>query len=395
MTQRDPEPWTPFRPAPEALEAIAAEVAEIRTLQRTLVEHHPDLCVPDRVAHQYQIAGGRVRLRVGNDLPIELEGVGLFKPGTEYIGVGRISTGLGTPHVEPGLDFLGIMLAFESDDGHRVDFLGINHPAAPTDDHRAFVDVLHATGESADAEVPLFGDLGDRDLIDTAAEQTQFVHALAKRMGVVRALKTVRHLIGQTKRTFLSRTAHQAYWTGIVEAGGAAGKFTLVPSGEHAPEAAAGERRLTEDWNRRQQAGDVEFMLYWIPYRNADETPLDALTDPWEEAHKLWVGAVAFPRTDLDSDEARLWATLATEMGANPGNWVRDRENRLPEPATEFGTARKLAYRMSQEGRNALEPELYRSVFRTGEIDESLARELSQRRADKEQAGHVSDAGRP
>ena len=53
----------------------------------------------DRVAHQYQIAGGRVALKIATQLPPPLDGIGLFRPNAEYIGIGRISTGLGCPHL--------------------------------------------------------------------------------------------------------------------------------------------------------------------------------------------------------------------------------------------------------------------------------------------------------
>ncbi|NIP57475.1 MAG: hypothetical protein GWM92_04660, partial [Gemmatimonadetes bacterium] len=191
MSERAPGPWKPFRPTAEDLKTIAEDVSEIREIQRRLLEGHEDLHVRDRVAHEYQIAGGKVRLRVDDELPGELKGVGLFDPGAEHVGVGRVSTGLGTPHVEPGLDFLGLMLAFQTRGGHRVDFLAINDPSAPTRDHREFVDVLHATGDAADAGIPLIGALGERDLIDTAAEQTEFFLTLRKRMGLKRALETV------------------------------------------------------------------------------------------------------------------------------------------------------------------------------------------------------------
>lgn len=390
MSPPDGTPRPPFRPTAEQIEAIAEEVSEIRAIQRTMLDGHEDLRCPDRVAHQYQIAGSRVRLRVAAQLPRELRGVGLFEPGAEHVGIGRISTGQGIPHVEPGLDFLGLMLAFQTPGGRRVDILGINHPAAPTDDHRQFMDVLHASAEAADAGVPFLGELGDRDLVDLAAEQTEFILALRKRMGLGDALGTARHLVGQAKRTFHSDTAFQAYWTGIVEAGGTLGKLTLVPGGDQKPRHASGERRLTEGWRTRQAEGDVEFALYWIPFLDEDRTPMEKLTEPWAEEHRQRVGTVTFPRIDPGSEEARLWAVLASEMGANPGNWVRDRDDTVKEPATRFGVARKIAYRMSQEGRDVLDPERYRSVFETGEIGEELARELRRRREEKEQSGHVS-----
>jgi hypothetical protein len=207
-------------------------------------------------------------------------------------------------------------------------------------------------------------------------------------------LKTPRmlsHLLRQTLRTFRSSTAWQPYWTGIVEVGGRLGKFTLVPARDEnpPPRFRPGERHLTDDWKQRQQAGDIPFSLYWIPWLSEDETPTARLTEPWAEGHKQRVGAVVFPRQDPDTDEAVAWATLASEMGANPGNWVRDAQNRIAEPATEFETARKLAYRRSQEGRGALDPQWYRSVFETGTIGPDLARELQRRRDEKARRGHM------
>jgi len=43
-------------------------------------------------------------LKVADELPAPLQGVGLFQPRAEYIGIGRISTGLGTPHIEAGIE---------------------------------------------------------------------------------------------------------------------------------------------------------------------------------------------------------------------------------------------------------------------------------------------------
>jgi hypothetical protein len=104
------------------------------------------------------------------------------------------------------------------------------------------------------------------------------------------------------------------------------------------------------------------------------------------------VGIVVFPKTNLDSEEAKLWAILATEMGANPGNWVADKQNNIAQPASEFGVARKIAYQKSQEGRGALEPNFYRSVFSTGQITPELAQELQRRHDTKLKAGHICQA---
>lgn len=390
----DEDAWTPFRPTADDLKAIAEDVSEIPDIQKTLVEKAEALHFPDRVAHQYQVAASRVTLNVADDLPAELLGVGLFQPGATHTGIGRISTGLGTPHIETNPDFLGFMVAFQTKGGHRVDLLGLNAPTAPTDDHRDFMDVLHATGESAGAEIPLIGDWGEYNLGNVLAEQKEFGAALSKRMGLVKAGRTMLHLTKQTTRTFRSSTAYQAYWTGIVEASGTAGKFTFVPVRDenHHPEFRPGERHLTDEWKKRQSEGDIEFLLFWISYLNEEQTPTRELTSPWEEQHRKLVGKVIFPKADVDSEEATLWATLAAEMGANPGNWVANKDNSIAEPATEFGNARKLAYHRSQEGRASLDPKSYQSIFETGVISPELAQELRKRRAEKDAAHHVNCA---
>lgn len=373
--------WTPFRPSPADLAAFAADVSAIPDLQRKLVDRNDRLQRPDRVAHQYQIAAGKVLLRIAAELPDELRGIGLFEPGAEHVGVGRISTGLGGPHAEINPDFLGLMLAFRTKAGRRVDFLALNHPASPADDHREFMDVLHATGEAAGAD-------------NVAEEQLRFGKDLAQRRGVVKGARTAAHILHQTARTPLSSSAWQPYWTGIVETGPTAARFMLEPvrDDNHRPGLSPGASHLTEDWAQRQVAGDVEFHLDWIPFLDEKATPTERLTEPWEQGHRKRVGTVIFPRADLASEESRLWAALAAEMGANPGNWVHDRDDTIPEPATRFGAARKIAYALSQKGRNALDPAAYQKVFETGRIDGELAQELRRRCDEKAREGHVSQA---
>lgn len=383
--------WTPFRPGEADLDRIRDEVAAIPDLQARLRDRHPGLASPDRVAHQYQIAGGRVELEVHDAPPAPLEGVGLFVPGAEYVGIGRVSTGLGCPHLETDPDFLGLMLAFRTESGRRVDFLGLNDPAAPTDDHVAFMDLLAATADSAGTEAP-FGELGERDLIELAATQTRFAASLVKRLGLRRGLRALGHILAQTRRTLHSSTAYQTYWTGVVEVEGRPGKFVFSPADEVEPPGPGlrpGERHLTRDWRRRQAEGPLVFEMAWIPFVDERRTPLDKLTEDWmEERHP--VGRVSFPRIDPDSDEARTWAALASEMGANPGHWVHDRGDTIAHAATDFGVARSIAYRESQAGRSALPEELYETVFATGRVPPELAAELRRRRAEKDEADHVS-----
>jgi hypothetical protein len=211
--------------------------------------------------------------------------------------------------VETNPDFLGIMVAFQTPDGQRVDFLGINNPTAPTNNHREFMSVLYATGESAGADVPFIGKLGAHQLVNLGAQQTEFGVALARRMGVIKAGETLLHLTKQTLPTALSSTAYQRYWTGIVEVGSICGKFTFVPTREEsdAPDFYAGSAHLTNDWTKRQARGDIQFQLSWIPFLSEEKTPTKALTHSWQDDHKKLVGTMVFPKTDLDSEDGRLW----------------------------------------------------------------------------------------
>lgn len=394
MNPENESQWCPFRPSAADLERIDQDVAEILDIQRKLLAKDAALKFPDRVAHQYQIAGSRVVFQIANDVPEPLSGVGLFQPGAQHRGIGRISTGLGTPHLETNPDFLGIMVAFQTPDGQRVDFLGINNPTAPTNDHRAFMSVLYGTGESAGADVPFVGKLGAHDLVNLGAQQTEFGLALSHRMGVIKAGETLLHLTRQTLATALSSTAYQRYWTGIVEVGSTGGKFTFVPTREEnrAPGFHAGLRHLSDEWKNRQAQGDIEFELFWISFLSEEKTPTKALTRPWQEDHKQRVGAVVFPKIDFGSADASLWAILAMEMGANPGNWIADKRNSIQQPASEFGLARKIAYQKSQEGRGALQPNFYESVFSTAQITPELAQELKRRHDTKLKAGHICQA---
>jgi hypothetical protein len=148
------------------------------------------------------------------------------------------------------------------------------------------------------------------------------------------------------------------------------------------------------DWRARQGTGPLAFELRWIPFLNDKDTSLDDLTRPWESGHEVPVGTVIFPKTDFDTTEARLTELLASELGANPGNWQETDSTGTSLPATRFTAARELAYRASQESRGALAEDRYTSFFDRGEIDPALAGELVRRYQHKRTAGHwVPDVG--
>ena len=383
-----------FEPTPDAIRALERLSDEIPGIQGALVKNHKQLDRPDRAAHQQQIAGGKVLLTVAGQLPGELAGLGVFDGAQrDYVGIGRISTGLGCPHVETDPDFLGIMLAFRDREGRRIDFIGINDPGSPAATAEDFMALLWATAESAGTDVP-FGDIGKLDLGNLLVSQAKLVGSLVHRLGPVRALAMFRHVVAQTSRTLRSSSAYQQYWTGIVRAHDTPGKFTLAPMEDvnQLRDVSPGERYLSQDWNRRQAARDLEFRLYWIPFLDENVTPMKKLTSGWQESHRVQVGTVSFPQTNSELREARLAALLASEMGANPGNWVsRKGEGPTPGiPATEFTAARSFVYRKSQQERHALPEAMYESFFADGEINRELAEELIRRYNEKRQSGHAS-----
>jgi hypothetical protein len=179
----------------------------------------------------------------------------------------------------------------------------------------------------------------------------------------------------------------------VVETGGIPGKFAMVPVTDENKlrSLTPGERHLTEEWRERQAQGPIVFDMHWLPFIDEKVTSLTDLTEGWEERPHL-VGQVTFPQSDGTSEQDRLWAALAIEMGANPGNWVRNKDNSIPEPGTEFTCARKFAYRKSQAGRDVLPEVDYAQVFESGEIGGTLAEELKRRRAKKKDIGHVDTA---
>jgi hypothetical protein len=377
-----------FNPTPEERRALEALVAEIPGIQDTLVDNHPQLTRPDRGAHQQQLAGGKVFLTLEGVMPPALAGLGIFDhdgaAGPHFVGIGRVSTGLGCPHAETDPDFLGLMVAFRAKSGRRIDFITINDPTSPTDTPEEFIALLQATADAAGAQGLL-------------ANQARLLVSLARHAGI-RAARIATHVTGQTLRTVRSSTAYQQYWTGIVRARDTLGKFTFVPVTQPVQTAqdARGPRHLSDDWRARSAAGPMAFELHWIPFVDERQTPTDDLTSAWRETHRVRVGTVVFPQVNADARDSKLLALLASELGANPGNWQETSDGSEADlPATRFTAARFLAYRASQQHRGALPDESYRSFFDTGEVSDALAATLIARYDDKQASGHwVPDLGR-
>jgi hypothetical protein len=290
------------------------------------------------------------------------------------------------PHVETMRDFLGLRASFVTAAGRQVDFIALSNPALPGDDRQAGMRFLRATADAA----------GPSPIVASpvAPGQALMRESLIRSMGVARAERMLALIAQQSERTASAGTAYQSYWTGVVEVSGTLGKFTLVPitSPNCLCPMHPGERYLTRDWARRQSSGDVAFAVFWISYLDEQRTSLEHFTQPWSEGHRRIVGHLIFPRTDPNTNEARLWTALAVEMRSNPGNWVSDARDSVREPSTEFGLLRKLAYERSTGGRDALALDVYRTALQTGRIGDELAAELARRVERKRQLGHVDRA---
>ncbi len=185
-----------FDPAPEERRALEQIANQIPDVQQKLVRNHPQLTTADRAAHQMQLAGSKVVLTVADTLPAELDGLGIFQRSSQpRIGIGRMSTGLGCPHAETNADFLGLMVAFRTNEGRRVDFVTINDPTSPTDTPEEFLALLKATADSASAD-------------DQLGSQALLLAGLA-RHARLRAPAIALHVTGQTFRTVRSSSAYQ------------------------------------------------------------------------------------------------------------------------------------------------------------------------------------------
>ncbi len=313
-----------FNPTHEERQALDKLADEIPGIQQTLVANHKLLQHADRGAHQQQLAGGTVTLDVSPLLPPALNGLGIFHPSAHHVGIGRISTGLGCPHLETDPDFLGLMAAFRTPDGRRVDFITINDPTSPTNTPEEFIALLKATADAAGTEVPL-GHVGSLDAGNVLASQARLLVSLARHAGT-RAPAIATHVIAQTSRTVQSSSAYQPYWTGVVRARDVLGKFTFVPTSEinTARPITPGQRHLSADWRERQRAGALDFRLFWIPFISEQTTPLNELTRAWAQNHRVEVGMVTFPKIDLRLEEREACRHPRVGDGGQSGQLDRD-----------------------------------------------------------------------
>ena len=94
------------------------------------------------------------------------------------------------------------------------------------------------------------------------------------------------------------------------------------------------------------------------------------------------------PENRFDTTGAKQVALLASELGANAGNWDEIPGGQAPAlAATRFTAARQLVYRASHD-RGALPEASYASFFEAGTIAPEAGRSWSARYHHKRAAGH-------
>jgi hypothetical protein len=107
------------------------------------------------------------------------------------------------------------MVAFRTTAGHRIDFITINDPTAPTDTPEEFIALLKATADAAGTE-------------GVFAAQARLLLSLTWHAGF-KAPAIGLHVARQTARTTQSSSAFQQYWTGVVRARAVLRRFTFIP----------------------------------------------------------------------------------------------------------------------------------------------------------------------
>ena len=90
--------------------------------------------------------------------------------------------------------------------------------------------------------------------------------------------------------------------------------------------------------------------------------------------------------------QAKPGCPFRPSVGSHPGNWIVDAGGEINQPSMLFETARHVACKLSQTGRDALDEELHSHVFAERKINPALRLELESRAAAKRQAGHVNTA---
>ena len=338
-----------FNPTAEETRALEALIAEITQHSGQAGRQPPQLTRPDRGAHQQQLAGGKVLLTLERSLPPALDGLGVF----EHDGLCRSALRWHRQDVDrPRVPACGDRSGFPGADGRVPGKVG------PADrlrhDQRSHLADRYARGVHRAAP----GNRGCRGCPGPARQPGEAAaEPRAARRDQGRADCHARHGSDAPDGPFQQRLSSS---TGPASSARAT-RSASSPSCRRPAGAGAqgrGPKQFTDDWRARTAAGPLTFELHWIPFLNERETPLDDLTTAWRDQHKVRVGTVVFPQVNAETRESKLIALLASELGANPGNWQETTDAAAgtasvhtvhrstvpclpPEPAASTGPARR------------------------------------------------------
>ena len=293
-----------------------------------------------------------------------------------------MSTGLGCPHAETDPDFLGLMVAFQARSGRRIDFVTINDPTSPTDTPEEFIALLQATADAAGASGLL-------------ANQARLLLSLARHAGI-RAAPIATHVTGQTRRTVRSSSAYQQ-----VPGPASCARATRSASSPSCRSTRRCRRPRTRTETVHRRLADTNGRRdRWHSSCTGSRSSTSGrrrstISRPrGGTSTRCALARSCSRRRDRDQ---RIEAHRASCLGARrQSGQLAGNHRRASGGASvdRFTAARALAYRLSQQHRQALPEDSYRSFFEKGEISDALAATLIARYKEKQAAGQwVPDLG--
>jgi hypothetical protein len=274
-----------------------------------------------RLLHRKPVLAARGSLEVLPDLPPYAR-QGLFAEARPYPAVVRLSNGGADVQANTKPDIRGFALKVEGVSGPSAlggttdhqDFLMINHEsfAAPTSDE--FIDVVEAAAKG----------------------QGALLLHMFRRFGLGGGLKRLKILAGVLGKPF-SGFATETFNTALpIAVGPYAARVRLSPAGAAPP----AHKDIEKDMRDRLAAGPVTYDLSLQFFVDEAVTPIENPTVVWPESQSPYVRVGRLTLTEVFGD--------AEPMRFDPWGGLADHR-----PLGEIMRARKSAYLVSQQGRNA------------------------------------------
>lgn len=324
--------------APDEADEFAAMAVEIQRLQGLLSKDGNRR----RGFHAKSHGNLKARLRVRDDLPVELRH-GLFAaPGSEFECLVRYSNGVGIEQHDWKPDVRGLAVKVLGVDGPPLDgsepgtqdFLATNQPASLARDARQFMAFARANVNPLKLPLVLFKELGLQE--------------------GGRILKVLGGFAFQRTRSVAAST----YWTGARAYGPWAARFLFAPSGAvTAPRRKVASSYLRAELEQRVRRAEIRIDVLAHLYVNDRDTPIEDGATPWNEAASppVKLAELVIPVTDLASAAAQATAAAIEARAFNPWNGLE-----AHRPLGHLMRARAAVYRASAVNRGATIPQAKR-----------------------------------